>query len=80
MAELSQDHLNDLNQATDDLLNVYHLNDLNQATDDHLNVLNHLNLNDLIQVDDFNLNLDQETGWSYLHALGKTQHQNYQRL
>ena len=77
-------------------LSQAHLNDLNQATDDHLNVLNHLNLNDLIQVDDFNLNLDQENvviqvddfnlnldqeiEWFYRHALGKTQHQNYQRL
>ena len=70
MAELSQDHLNDLNQATDDLLNVYHLNDLNQATDD---------LNLYLDLDHLNV-LNQEIGWSYLHALGKTQHQNYQRL
>ena len=49
--------------------NLGHLNALlNQAIDDLNLYLDHLNV------------LNQEIGWSYLHALGKTQHKNYQRL
>ena len=49
--------------------NLGHLNALlNQAIDDLNLYLDHLNV------------LNQEIEWSYLHVLGKTQNQNYQRL